>query len=156
MSFLDNLFGKPAPRTEEPAPRGEDKLEFVGPEPTEGLVAEIVHNAPAKRPMWKDGLQVQVELADIPKMQSLGFVLYEHAELVAMAQELDLFATRLGPAAMRFVDAAKRHGVVDTRADAEAHVLSKLHAELENKLQTLISVTYAVYPVRGDDYEEPS
>lgn len=129
-------------------------MEFDGPEPVPGLAAEIIHNAPAKRAMWKDGLQVQVELADIPKMQSLGFVLYEHAELVAMAHEIDLLAAKLGPAAMAFVDAAKNHGVIDPRADAEAHVLSKLASTVEGKLQDLISVTFAVYPVRGDDYEE--
>jgi len=119
--------------------------------PATSVEAEVIPAAeagPRLITMYREGTPVEVPISEIPKFESLGFLLHKPEDLVALAREIGQYSNVLYPCLMRLVDALTEDGCIDPSERGDFHVLQKTHNLIGERLQTFINVIFQNYPVK--------
>lgn len=115
------------------------------------VVAEVIPAAeagPRLVTMYREGTPVEVPITEIPKFESLGFLLHKPQDLVALAREVGTYANELYPLMMKLTDAVMEDGVIDPAEESHYHALTTTYSLLGKKLQVFSNVLFQNYPVK--------
>lgn len=137
---------------EQPEPEPEDRgLAVSVPPGLKKVVAEVVKAEDAGPPMvtmYRDATPVVVPITEIPKFQTLGFLLHKPEDLTALAREVGTYANELYPLMMKLTDAVMEDGVIDPDEESHFHALTTTYNLVGKKLQVFTNVLFQNYPVK--------
>lgn len=121
-------------------------------DPSTSAAAEVIPAADAVPmvTMYRDAIPVEVPLTEQAKFETLGFLLHEPQDLVALAREVGAYANELYPLMMKLTDAVMEDGVIDPAEESHYHALTTAFNLVGKKLRIFHNVLFQNYPVQEE------
>lgn len=110
--------------------------------------AAVEVNGEKRVTMWLGDVSVSVPVSSVGDFQGRGFVLLSKDQVHTVVSEIKAYAPQVVASAERYAEGVAKDGEINTDDQAELATLQKALKVLSDSVNSLISTTAQLYPVR--------